>query len=427
VGAVWRRNVPGTAGWHNDRVTSDLLRRLAWSAWFVSIAGVVGALVLTVRNGGGVWWIAPNALPLAGCATVGLVLCLRIPGNPIGRLFLAIAVSLGVALFTDAYSARALALPANAAAAVIANGLIAVPLVLLPALVLLFPEGRVPSPRWRPVAVLWGTASVLVVVGFLLSPGPMGLDSDPSRRNPIGLTGVIGSAMNAMTTLAIATVFAVMAAAAVSLVVRFRRATGDERQQLKWFGSAAACLALVGAVSIILLSPLLPAGSSHWANVAVTLGFAVTSAMLVVATGIAILRYRLYQIDVIIRRTLVYAILVAVLAATYLAGVLVIDAALGAITGQSGALAETLSTLVVAGMFQPVRVRIQRAVDRRFYRRRYDATQTLELFSSRLREQIDLDALHDELMAVLHETVQPSRVGLWLRAADDRPATRDPV
>jgi hypothetical protein len=393
-------------------VKGAALRRLAWPVWFVSIAASVAAVALAAANAAAVWWILFNVPGLVGCATVGLVVCLKAPANLIGRLFLAVAAALGWAALCDVYAVYGASF--TTAAAVVANTLTAFPLVLIPVLLLVFPDGRLHSPRWRPAAAVWAVGASAVVAGFVLSPGPMGLDADPALTNPIGVSGVVGRVAGIAGLIGIVAVFAVMAIAAGGLVVRFRHAAGTERQQLKWFGSAAAGIGLVAVAS-----PVLWAAPAPWSTYVVDAAWAVAGTTLVVATGIAVLRYRLYDIDVIIRKTIVYTSLVATLACAYLGGIFVLDAALQAVTGASGALAVTLSTLAAAGLFQPLRGRIQRAVDRRFYRRKYDAARTLEGFSGRLRDQIDLDALHRELLAVLGDTVQPSHARLWLQSRDE--------
>jgi hypothetical protein len=201
----------------------------------------------------------------------------------------------------------------------------------------------------------------------------------------------------------------VMVAAAGGLVMRFRDATGDTREQLKWFGCGAALLALAAAASV----PLTPVS-----NLVATLLWVVAATVSLSAIGVAVLRYRLYEIDVIIRKTLVYAALVGSLALVYVSGIYLIDTALQAATGQSGAFAVAASTLAVAAAFRPLRIRLQRGVDRRFYRGKYDAGRTLDAFTSRLREQIDLDALHGEILRAVEETVQPSFASLWLSPGD---------
>jgi hypothetical protein len=209
-----------------------------------------------------------------------------------------------------------------------------------------------------------------------------------------------------------------MALSAVSLVLRYRRSHGAERLQMKWLAAAAAAVALIYAVvEPIGIALRNDSSTPGWLNALE--GVALLSFFLVpVAIGFAVLRYRLFEIDVIIQKTLVYATLVAILATLYLGGVAGLGWIARSATGQSGAIAVTLSTLLVAAVFQPLRKRIQGAVDRRFYRARYDATRTLEEFSTQLRRQIDLDTLRADVLGIVGSTMHPSHASLWLRSAE---------
>jgi len=224
-------------------------------------------------------------------------------------------------------------------------------------------------------------------------------------RNPIGLAGVQDPEDSAVGAVLLGLLLVCMGAAALSVVLRFRRSQGVERQQLKWFTYAGALLIL----SLLLSEFLLPQGG----DVEVLGGLLV--ALVPVAAGIAILRYRLYDIDRLINRTLVYGLLTALLGAVYAAVVLVVGQVFGGVGGEPPSWAVAGATLAVAALFQPARHRIQAVVDRRFDRRKYDAAKTVEAFSARLREEIDLDTLSAELLAVVNQTMQPTRVSLWLR------------
>jgi hypothetical protein len=265
---------------------------------------------------------------------------------------------------------------------------------------LLFPTGRLLSPRWRPVAWLAGTATAAftVLAALQANLGPVG---DPLIANPIGVAGLenpeestVGVALLGLITLSAVVAF-------VSLVIRFRRSQGEERQQLKWFTYAGALVPLTW------LGDFLPAPVD-------TIVSAAPIVFLPAAAGIAILRYRLYDIDRFINRTLVYGLLTMLLGAVYLVGVFGLGQLLNPVSGES-ALAVAASTLAVAALFQPARRRIQQAVDRRFNRRKYNTAKTIEAFSARLREQVDLDALSTEVLAVVDQTMEPTRVSLWLR------------
>jgi hypothetical protein len=267
---------------------------------------------------------------------------------------------------------------------------------------LLFPTGRLPSARWRPVAWLAAAGSALVVSGLALRPGQL---TDHPASNPVGL----GSPALMDTASGVGAVLLIAAAlgAVLSLRARYRRAATVERAQLRWLLLAGVLVAL-GALAAIAVETA--GGSSDASNAIVTLSLASVP----VAMGVAILRHRLYDVDLVLNRTLVYGVLTATLAGAYLAAVLLLQLALSPATQDSG-LAIAASTLAVAALFRPARARIQAAVDRRFYRRRYDAARTLEAFGGRLRDELDLEAVSAELRGAVRETVQPAHVSLWLR------------
>jgi hypothetical protein len=269
-------------------------------------------------------------------------------------------------------------------------------------LLLLFPDGRLPSPRWRPVAVLTAGGIVVASVAIALHPEPL---SESGVENPLGIGGA-DTVLLVVGLVAGGAVVTGMIGGIVALVRRLRRSRGEERQQLKWFTYAAIVLVVVVLASIN-------------QETGVLLGVVqaiVVGPVLAFAVGVAILRYRLYDIDVVINRTLVYGSVTALLAAAYLGLVLLFQLAFSPLT-EENSLAVALSTLAVAALFRPARNRVQTVVDRRFYRRRYDAQLTLEGFAARLREEVDLDALRGELTGVVAETMQPAHVSLWLREA----------
>jgi hypothetical protein len=325
---------------------------------------------------------------MQGMATLGVLIARREPRNPIGWIFCAVPALVAVSVATGVYASWARDQhPAAAGAAAgdwisswpWVSGLVAYAL-LVP---LLFPDGRVPSPRWRVVlradlaAVCW----VAGLAAFASSPPP-----------PVVVaTGIL--------------VAVLIAAGLASAVVRYRRADATQRVQIREC-IFAAWAAFVGFFVISFASPYEAL-------------YALDYALLPLSVGLAMLRYRLYDVDVIIRRTLTYAGVLAVLASIYLAGATLLGALLRALTGSSGVVAVTLSTLAVAGAFQPVRRRIQRTVDRRFFRSAYDAQAAIDAFSGRLREEIDLDALRGELLEAVTRAVHPAHSTLWLR--------RDPI
>jgi hypothetical protein len=274
---------------------------------------------------------------------------------------------------------------------------------LLPFLLLLFPTGRLPSWRWRPVAWAVLVAGAVTLVGGLLSPGKSGIGQ---FENPLGVGGVLGETLVFVTIAAVFVLFGASIPSALSLVFRYRRAGGIERQQIKWFAFAAV-LFVAGLVFGGFLGQDLPGVWDALVETATLMG-------LYVAVGVAILRYRLYDVDLLINRTLVYGSLTALLATVYLGGVALLQATLRFLTGQESTLAVVASTLIIAALFSPLRRRIQSFVDRRFYRSKYDAAKTLAAFSVRLRDETRLDALSEELVGVVTKTVQPAHASLWL-------------
>ena len=345
-------------------------------------------------------------------APVGALIAARRPANPVGWLMCLFGLAVSIDHFSAQYAIYALlaqpnSLPAGQALAWIVfldTGYI-VGLLLFS--LLLFPAGRLPSRRWRSLA--WLTVA-FVIVNVIVSAFSIGVDAGLGPiRNPHGIEG-FSNGYNVV--LSIAPVLYV--AVASSLFVRLRRAIGVERQQIKWFVYAAAITLIVIVLGYIIPSAI---DTPLWfERVGIALNIAVTPAI-PVSIAIAILRYRLYEIDTLINRTLVYGTLTATLAAVYLGGVAIIQNIFRALTSQQEQpqLAIVVSTLVIAALFMPLRRRIQGFIDRRFYRSKYDARKTLEAFSAKLREETDLEALGDDLTGVVRETMQPAHVSLWLR------------
>jgi hypothetical protein len=299
-------------------------------------------------------------------------------------------------------------------------------------LVLLFPDGRLPSRRWRPLAWLSGAVIVLESIAQGLLPGPM--PDFGGVRNPFGLEGQpwVADAANAI----FVPFLLCILVSAVSLILRYRRSGGEVRQQIKWIAFAASLLGLVFVsvmISSVILSFFAPEtleSTTETSPVWLDLVFYVmllSFAGVPVAVGFAVLRYRLYNIDLLINRTLVYGSLTTMLAAVYFGGVATTQAIIRALTGQAEQpqLAIVVSTLVIAALYNPLRRHTQSFIDRRFYRRKYDAAKTLAAFNARLRDETDLAALNDELVSVVAETMQPAHVSLWLRpdtaAKEDAP------
>jgi len=283
-------------------------------------------------------------------------------------------------------------------------------------LLLLFPNGRLPSGRWRPLAWLSGAVIFLLSVGVMLAPGR--LQNLGEVRNPFGLEGAHWLTVGAYTVLPLLPLC--MLASALSLVLRYRRSKGDERQQIKWIAFAASLVALVYLIAMV-ASFIHPseswttAGSLWWLNL-LTYAALLSFVTIPIAVGFAVLKYRLYDIDLIINRTLVYGLLTVTLVVLYFGGIVVLQMLFVILTGQRSTLAVVASTLLIAALFNPLRRRIQFFIDRSFYRSKYDARKTLEAFSTKLRDETDLEALSGDLVGVVKETMQPAHVSLWLRS-----------
>jgi hypothetical protein len=385
--------------------------RLAWALWALTVTGLVVAIVLPERRGDeDLWSLLASIVFALSFATVGALVASRRPDNPLGWIMCLAGLAYAVGGVSVSYTESTLADGDDDALLSFADWISGwVWMVGIgPAatfLLLLFPNGRLPSPSWRPVAWAAAGALCLMLPGLALTESPTG---DPGPDNPIGVPGAEVVAGIGALVLVVAAV-----ASIASLVVRFRRARPDERRQLKWLTYAAA---LVGVAMLVLLVAEATVGTSdEFSNVLVS----TSVAALPVAMGIAILRHGLFDIDVVIHRTLVYGVLTATLAAAYLGLVLVLQLALSPLTEQSD-LAIAGSTLAVAALFRPARHRIQGLVDRRFFRRKYDATRTLESFGTHLRDEVDLDALGGELRRVVAETMQPASVSVWLRGSGAR-------
>jgi len=371
-----------------------------------------------------------DIVPFLAFPIVGALIASRRPHNPIGWICLADGLLWMFLGMSDYYSIYGVARPSSVPFPVGLAGLnhwLWVPTVGLVGtyLLMLFPDGRLPSRRWRPLAWLSGVVIVLVSIGVMLAPEP--LENLGGIRNPFGLEGTPWGADAGWIVLPLLPLC--MLASAASLVLRYRRSWGEEREQIKWIAFAASLVGLLYLIAMV-ASVIFPsetwfaAGSPLWLDLleyAALLSFTAVP----IAVGFAVLRYRLYNIDLLINRTLVYGALTATLALVYFGGVAATEAIFRALTGQEQQpqLAVVVSTLVIAALFNPLRRRIQSFIDRRFYRRKYDARKTLEAFSAKLRDETDLDRLGEDLMGVVNETMQPAHVSLWLHP--DPPALKD--
>jgi hypothetical protein len=401
-------------------VSRGAAARLAWAGCALAIALTLGALVFLILNRstpdtgtfGSRVGDALLGLALLTFPTVGALVGSRRPENPIGWIFIGLGTALAVVAFANQYAAYALetapgSLPAGMTMAWLGSWLFLAPLFLTGTLVcLLFPDGRLLSRRWRPL--LWASvgAVVLAAIGEMFIPGP--LEDFDSLQNPYAADGGLAGAFEVIANVGFVLLLVSLASVA-SLVVRFRRARGLERQQLKWVAAAAG---LVGAA--FLSGPALFWWLGDVGDVAWQTAILFAIAAIPVATGVAILRYRLYEIDRIVNRAVVYGAVTALLAGAYFGIVLGLQEVFSSFGGGSD-LAIAISTLAVAALFRPLRARVQAAVDRRFYRRRYDAQRTLEAFSAHLRDEIDVTALNGELSRIAQRTMQPAHVSVWLR------------
>jgi hypothetical protein len=367
------------------------------------LAGLVAATDLSGDPGLGLV-VLPVVLATVSAAAVGAVLAGRRPRHPVGWLLLGVALGLAANVLVESYVKHGLLVrPGSLPAARLLIGFtytgVVVWLSCAGFVLLLTPTGRLPSPRWRWWAGLAAAAPVVAVLAMAVQPDPLAPDY---HGNPLA-SPALARLLAAPGVAAIAVVLVSLLVGAGSLVGRFRRARGTERQQLRWLALAAvlaAGLLLVGLVAGYL-------GRDAVVFTSLTL----CVALLPLGTGAAMLRYRLYDLDRIISRTVAYGLLTVLLGGGYVLVVL----GLGQLLGRDSSLAVAAATLAGAAAFQPARRRIQQVVERRFNRRRYDAARTIGAFSARLRDQVDLDDLRGELLAVVDQTMQPTRASLWLR------------
>ncbi len=366
---------------------------------FVNAAYVALATVLVVSTTG-----------------VGAILTIRLPRHIVGWLLLVGGLSLAVSTVAQAVADYGLnehpgSVPGAVWFAVLSSATSALFVGFLGGFVpLFFPTGRLPSPRWRVVFLVGLIATTALVISGLF--GPFAVDDYPAGvSNPLAVGGLGGQFIALLAT--VGNLFGVVAFVCVigSLVVRYRRAQGVERAQLKWFayvGLVVVPLLMLGIVTGGSPEPLASISELIWVGAIAGL------ALLPVTIGIAVLRYRLYEIDRLVSRTISWAVVTVILGACFVAIILVSQALLAPVTG-SNVLAVAGSTLLVAALFQPIRRSVQQVVDRRFNRARFDADQTIAAFATRLRDQVDLEQLRAEILATVGQTVEPSSVSLWLR------------
>jgi len=403
---------------------------LAWSFWVLVMACAVVSFVLRTWNTAPLlptvqgaqllqevlYWVILTPLTAPAFGTVGAIIASRRPNNGVGWLCLALGLIVGLQDVAWQYGSRALeispgSLPAGPLLAMIGNvlGILQQPLPYI-LLLLVFPNGRFLSQRWRFLAWVAVIISMLGVLMTIIYPTIHG-GLHATVANPIGIKS-LQAADDLVFTVGFWALNLVLLVAVISIIVRWRRAKDEERQQLKWLvyiGVISVITTIIGSTGALLpLSPYIPVLIG-------AIGVAGASIGIPVAIGIAMLRHRLYDIDILINRTLVYGTLTAILGLVYFGSVVVLQFLLRGFLAQGTQLAVVGSTLGIAALFHPLRQRIQQAIDRRFYRSKYDAARTLEAFSATLRNEVDLTELSKQLLAVVQETMQPAHVRLWLR------------
>ena len=382
------------------RVSDATLRRLAFAMPVAYAALSVASLPLAAASGTPVEQDLALLPVFFLYALIGALVAAREPRNPVGWLLGVSGLCAALAFFSGQYGAYATitapgALPAEWVATWLSLWIWMGMLAALLYAVMLLPSGHLPSPRWRPAA--WTAGFVLTLVGGIFAFGsPVTGDRIP-LPNPLWLPAL--EPLYRVADAGFVIFVALFGLAVASLVVRYRRSRGVERQQLKWIVAAGAMMVATLAAGLV--------WELDWAWIASVLA-------LPLSIGVAILRYRLYDIDVLINRTLVYAAVIASLVATYFGAVIMLQALLRPITSGSD-LAVAGSTLLVVAIFQPLRRRVQDAVDRRFYRSRYDAARTIDAFAARLRDEVDLDEVRADLLRVAADTLRPAHASVWLR------------
>ena len=390
-----------------------LARPVANIVWLLAVGVPVGMLALIVAGPTpevDAWAIPLYSGIVATWGLMGALLVTRRPDNRVGWVLLAVGLCIGLAILGQLWAFLSLAkfegsLPGTGAGVIL--GLLFNPSFFLVVLVpLLFPDGRLMSRRWAAVVALLLLSAAATLIGVATKPGP--IEGMPTVYNPLGMPA-LGGLPQALIDIGGIGALVCIPAGILAAVLRYRRGTLVERKQLKWFGSV-----LVLAFSMFFAATLLPQPYGQWAWIVASASIGLVP----VAIGIAILRYRLYEIDRIVSRTIGWALVTAALAAVFVGTIVGLQAVLAPFTNNN-TLAVAGSTLVAAALFQPVRARVQRAVDRRFNRARVDAQRAIDAFGIHLRDDVDLAALHGRLLAAANATVQPAGAGLWLRSASE--------
>ncbi len=413
------------SGW-----SDQALRRMAWAAWWLTLGITVAVMVVTSIGsaevpaswGGQTFGEYAFIAVILAFPLVGLVVLVRRPRNRVGWLLQGVGLAWALPGPLDIYAHYALViapgtLPGGDVAAALTEGTWAWGVLAMIFLILMFPDGRLPSRRWRPVAWVTAAAAILVPTAIALAPGELEEAPVVGLVNPLAHDSLEPIA-DALLVVSLPLVPVCVVAAALSVVLRLRRSTGIEREQITWLAAAGGCFAALFATALTttLAAEVATGGSPGSPPPLVGLlqeASLMSFLLLPLAIGVAILRHRLFDIDVVINQALVYGTLTAALAGLYLGSVLLLQLVLRPVEVDSD-LAVALSTLAVAAVFRPARSRIQASVDRRFYRRKYDAALALDAFSGRLRQQVDLDAVGAELLTACRDTVQPTNATIWL-------------
>ncbi len=397
-------------------MAGGIASRLAWSLWVVTLLLLPGVVVQIYFT-----WSGPTDIPFVvgfvgvqlGAATAGAIISSRLPRNAVGWIFLGIGLLLGLLFAAGAYASLGIDvkqgsfLPGSQIAAWVGSWIFIPAAFGLPMfLLLLFPDGHFVSKRWRWAGWVLGVVVVMATAAKAFLPGHI----PPGFENPFAPGGAAGEVLRVLDRVTDAIALPAFALAVAGLVIRLWRSRGVERQQPKWFAFSAALVAAGLSSSVFL--------PGEWAPDLAFLVGLLALAGLPVAAGIAILRHRLYDIDVIVNRTLVYGSLTVALVALYVGSVVSLQYVFRVLTGGGSQLAIVASTLIIAALFNYLRHRIQGFIDRRFYRRKYDAARTLEEFSAKLRGETDLEDLSDGLVGAVRDTMQPEHASLWLRGME---------
>ncbi|MDQ4074702.1 MAG: hypothetical protein M3220_00495 [Chloroflexota bacterium] len=389
--------------------------RLAWGAWLLGISALallIAGLLLGLLNG--VEWLSLLYLvAVVSSLLVGSVVGSQCPANPVGWFFLASGVCYAGMFFASEYARYGLfthpgRLPFDYTAAWLSRLLI-IPGIgfILGLMPLYYPNGHLLSPRWRPALWLAVLFQILGLIWFAIRPGE--IEGFPGVINPLRVE-VLHPMVELLDAATIGMWLIVVLLAAASIVMRLRRSTGDERQQMKWLAYMVVTWFIIVLISTVLAGATGPV--VFWIEVLLSLAFA----GIPLAAGVAVMRYRLYDIDILINRTLVYGALTAMLALLYFGSVVLFQSLFRTLASHSSQLAIVASTLAIAVLFNPLHQRIQAFIDRRFYRRKYDAQKTLAAFATTVRNEVELERLTGELLLVIEETLQPAHISLWLRS-----------